>query len=237
MLNYNSKCTNIIAFIVTLILSVIFLIIIDILIFKDNIDKNNKLTTGVTNIEEFNNAKRKSINDEVINLKDVFLASMQISDIYENSQDNLNIDIENINKIYGYNEVEMPKIINSEWKLEIPTLNLIAPIKKGTTQEVLKTGIGHFEGTPVWNGNVSLAAHNRGYKCNFFAKLKELKIGDKIIYYTKYGKREYKVILNKVINQTDWSYVENTEDNRLTLITCVENMFEYRRCVQAVRIL
>ncbi len=237
MLNYNSKCINVVAFIVTLILSITFFIIIDILVFKDNIDTNNKLTTGVTNIEEFNNAKRKSINDEVISLEDVFLASMQISDLYENSENDLNVDVENINRIYGYNEVDMPKIINSEWKLEIPTLNLIAPIKEGTTQDLLKTGIGHFEGAPVWNGNVSLAAHNRGYKCNFFAKIKELKIGDKIIYYTKYGKREYKVVLNKIINQTDWSYVENTEDNRLTLITCVENMFEYRRCVQAVRIL
>ena len=32
-------------------------------------------------------------------------------------------------------------------------------------------------------------------------------------------------------------YEENTEDNRITLITCVENMYEYRRCVQAVEII
>ena len=61
--------------------------------------------------------------------------------------------------------------------------------------------------------------------------------GDKIIYYTNKGKREYKVVLNKIIKQTDWSYVQDTEDNRITLITCVENMYEYRRCVQAVEII
>ena len=48
---------------------------------------------------------------------------------------------------------------------------------------------------------------------------------------------EYKVILNKIIHQTDWTYIEDTSDNRITLITCVENMYEYRRCVQAVEII
>ena len=71
----------------------------------------------------------------------------------------------------------------------------------------------------------------------FFENIKELKPGDKIIYYTDKGKREYKVVLNKIIQQTDWTYIEDTSDNRVTLITCVENMNEYRRCVQAVEII
>ena len=65
--------------------------------------------------------------------------------------------------------------------------------------------------------------------------IKNLKIGEKIIYYTNKGKREYKVVINEIILQTDWSYIENTEDNRITLITCVENEPKYRRCVQAVQ--
>ena len=66
--------------------------------------------------------------------------------------------------------------------------------------------------------------------------MKKLEKGDKIIYSTKYGIKEYKVILNKIIKQTDWSYIKNTKDNRITLITCVENMYEYRRCIQAIEI-
>ena len=31
-------------------------------------------------------------------------------------------------------------------------------------------------------------------------------------------------------------YLENTEENRITLITCVENQKEYRRCIQAEEI-
>ena len=83
---------------------------------------------------------------------------------------------------------------------------------------------------------MALAGHNRGIECNFFQNIKYLKVGDKIIYTTKKGKREYKVIMNKIIKQTNWEYIENTKDNRITLITCVENMYEYRRCIQAVEI-
>ena len=86
------------------------------------------------------------------------------------------------------------------------------------------------------NGNVALAGHNRGYRCNFFQEIKNLKNGDILIYSTEKGQRKYKVSLNKVIKETDWTYIQNTKDNRLTLITCEMNKKEYRRCVQAVEI-
>ena len=37
-----------------------------------------------------------------------------------------------------------------------------------------------------------------------------------------------------IIKDTDWSRLENTEENILTLITCVENKPEQRRCIQAI---
>ena len=96
--------------------------------------------------------------------------------------------------------------------------------------------MGHFCESSKWNGNVALAAHNRGYNCNFFQNIKKLSKGDIVIYSTQNGIRRYKVEINKIIDETDWSYVHNTEDNRITLITCEENKKEYRRCVQAVEI-
>ena len=38
----------------------------------------------------------------------------------------------------------------------------------------------------------------------------------------------------KVINETDWSLLESTDDNRLTLITCVKGQSSKRLCVQAI---
>lgn len=125
---------------------------------------------------------------------------------------------------------------NNNWRIQIPKIGLNAHIEEGTTSNILLKAVGHFEYTSTWNGNVCLAAHNRGYLCNFFQKIKNLKIGDEIIYCTKEGKRIYKVQTNKVILETDWSYIEETKNNRITLITCEENRPEYRRCVQAIQV-
>ena len=77
---------------------------------------------------------------------------------------------------------------NSEeliWKIEIPKIDLSAEIKSGTSAEILNQYVGHFEETPENDGNVALAAHNRGYDVNYFGRLKELEIGDEIIYFYK----------------------------------------------------
>ncbi len=47
------------------------------------------------------------------------------------------------------------------WQVEIPKINLIAPIAQDTTQEVMEKYVGHFTKTAFWKGNVGLAAHNR----------------------------------------------------------------------------
>lgn len=92
--------------------------------------------------------------------------------------------------------------------------------------------IGHFEETKKDIGNIGLAAHNRGYKNNYFQNLKELKQNDEIYYKYKNEKRKYVVIKNIIIEDTDWTNLEESDGNIITLITCVENQPEYRRCVQ-----
>lgn len=122
------------------------------------------------------------------------------------------------------------------WQVEIPKINLIAPISEGTSQEVMLEFVGHFESTSKWNGNVGLAAHNRGYPINYFSKLKELNNEDRIIYKTKYGTKTYAIKTIKIIEDTDWSYLQKTKENKITLITCVENKPSQRLCVQAIEI-
>ena len=94
--------------------------------------------------------------------------------------------------------------------------------------------VGHFDNTSKWQGNVGLAAHNRGYPINYFAKLKELVQGDELIYKTEYGTKKYIIELTTIIEDTDWSYLQDTEENKITLITCVENIPNERLCIQAI---
>lgn len=122
------------------------------------------------------------------------------------------------------------------WQIEIPKINLVAPISEGTSQEVMLEFVGHFENTSIWNGNIGLAAHNRGYPINYFSKLKELKEGEQIIYKNKNGVRKYYIQTIVIIDDTDWSYLEETKENKITLITCVENNPSQRLCVQGIEI-
>lgn len=96
--------------------------------------------------------------------------------------------------------------------------------------------VGHFEETQKTNGNIGLAAHNRGYEKNYFSGLKNLKEGDKIIYKYNNFTKEYKVTRHYIIKDVDWTPLEGTKENRITLITCVENQKEYRRCIQGEEI-
>ena len=125
---------------------------------------------------------------------------------------------------------------SNKWRIEIPKIGLNAPIKEGTTPEILLEAVGHFTETTKDKGNVGLAAHNRGYECNFFERIKELKKGDKIIYKTANKTRTYLVETNTVIKQTNWNYLEPTKNNRITLITCEKDRKEYRRCIQAIEV-
>ena len=136
-------------------------------------------------------------------------------------------------------EVNVSKLSDADigrWRIIIPAINLDAQISEGTSAEIMNKFVGHFENTSIWNGNVALAAHNRGYPVNYFARIKELKEGDIIEYYYDGNLRKYKVNLITVIADTDWSFLGSTKDNKITLITCVENEPEYRRCIQAIEV-
>jgi sortase family protein len=119
--------------------------------------------------------------------------------------------------------------------LKIEKINLNGTVKEGSTNEILRDYIGHIEETAKYDGNVGLAAHNRGNKYSYFARINELEPGDEIVYTTKYGERKYIVDTKKEIIETDWSNLEETSDNRLTLITCIKNKVNQRLCVQAVQ--
>ena len=165
---------------------------------------------------QFNENQKKEVNTTLV------LKTSQVNPIKENVEENIEI-----------NEAVENQYKNNEWRIFISKINLDAPILEGTSQEILRRGVGHFTSTSKWDGNVVLAAHNRGYKYNFFQELKRLELGDIIEYQTEQGRRTYEVSRKEKIKETNLSCLESTKENKLTLITCIENMPEYRLCIQA----
>lgn len=156
-----------------------------------------------------------------------------------NSYNYSNIEENELNQIESFceeNTIQNQVVNKNEWSIEIPKIELKAEISNGTDQNTLNLNVGHFEETTLWNGNVGLAAHNRGYNVNYFNRLKELETGDEIIYIYQGNIRKYKVNYTEIIEETNWEILNSTSDNRITLITCVEDKPELRRCVQAIEI-
>lgn len=119
--------------------------------------------------------------------------------------------------------------------LKIPAIDLSVKIYEGTNSTALKKGAGHFEDTSIWDGNVALAAHNRGVN-DHFGKIHTLELGDKITLTTKLGTRTYAVTNVFKVDELDRSGLTASADNMLTLYTCVRNVRDQRWCVQAMEI-
>lgn len=115
--------------------------------------------------------------------------------------------------------------------LSIPKLNLTVKVYEGETLENMRVGLGHFEFTSSWDGNVSIAGHNRGVPAAI-GGIKDLKNGDRITYTTKYGTRTYEVYNKQKIADTDYSVLGWSETNILTLVTCLEGVPNFRLVVQ-----
>ena len=117
--------------------------------------------------------------------------------------------------------------------LKIPALSLTVKIYEGTDSNALKKGAGHFSNYSIWNGNVCIAGHNRGVN-NHFGQIHVLGTGDTITYTTKLGTRSYTVTSVAKVPETDTIGTTASDNNRLTLYTCVKNQSAYRWMVCAV---
>lgn len=150
--------------------------------------------------------------------------------------DNIEIELKTPNNTVAISEQYQNNIDTQKiWQIEIPKINLVAPVAEGTSANIMNEYVGHFEETPKNKGNIGLAAHNRGYKVNYFQDLKLLQKGDLIIYTYNGEISKYSVSEIGIIKDTDWSKLENGNQDKITLITCVENEPEYRRYVQAIK--
>ncbi len=150
------------------------------------------------------------------------------------NQSNLRNNVEKLLELYEKQEKSEENIIFNDDEIGlivIPSLDVKAQVKEGTTSNILKYSVGHFKETPIWDGNVALASHNRGSYAHYFSRINELKNGEEIIYITNMGERRYKVTDSKIIEETNVEILENTEENIITLITCVTGKKDKRQVI------
>ena len=129
----------------------------------------------------------------------------------------------------GYTEVT-PELYYSGGYLgvlKIPAIGLSVKIYQGTDSATLRKGAGHYSNTSIWEGNVALAAHNRGV-ADYFGKIHLLDPGDTVKLETKLGTRVYEVESVRKILATDLSVLDAAYENVITLTTCVRDQPDYR---------
>ena len=121
--------------------------------------------------------------------------------------------------------------------LTIESIGVSAPVYETDDEmEAMRKGIAHYKTTSAWSGNIGLCAHNGNASYCWFHDLHKLEKGDVVTYQTALGTRTYEVSEIKEIEETDWSMLGRTEDNRITMTTCMDEKPSKRLCVQAVEI-
>lgn len=103
-------------------------------------------------------------------------------------------------------------------RLSIPKIDLAAVVVEGTGRKQLMLGPGHMQSTaaPGEKGNAVITAH----RDTFFRHIYELKKGDEVLVERKGKTFHYAVQSKRVVDPEDVSVAKQTDDSRLTLITC-----------------
>lgn len=135
----------------------------------------------------------------------------------------------------SYSVSDLKQSDGSIGTVSISRVGLKAKVYEGATDSSMAKGAGHYTGSGLVDGNIGLFGHNRGSNA-YFAKLKNVKIGDTVTYKTSVGTKTYEVNFVGTIASTDFSYLNEMGDNRITLITCIANQPSLRLCVQAKEI-
>ena len=105
--------------------------------------------------------------------------------------------------------------------ISIPKIALTMAIVEGTGADQLRSGPGHYPGTPLPGqaGNAAIAGHRTTYLHPFY-DLDQLTAGDAIDIVTIQGQFVYKVIGSQVVAPSDVAVVAPTPTPVLTLTTC-----------------
>jgi sortase A len=122
-------------------------------------------------------------------------------------------------------------------RIQIPALNVDAPIVQGDGWEQLKKGVGQYVGSadPGRDGNVVLSAHNDVYG-ELFRYLDKLAPGDQIILSTRQRQFIYIVDRTVLVEPTTVEVMASTGSPTVTLISCYPYLVDKQRIVVFARL-
>lgn len=126
---------------------------------------------------------------------------------------------------------------NQAIRIQIPALEVDAPVVQGDGWEQLKKGVGQNIGSanPGQNGNVVLSAHNDVYG-ELFRFLDKLQPGDQVIVYTQQRQYTYVVDRTAIVEPTAVEVMAPTENPTVTLISCYPYLINKQRIVVFARL-
>ena len=109
--------------------------------------------------------------------------------------------------------------------IKIPKINVNLPIYHGTSEEVLKIGAGHIEGTSFPTGELGTHAVISGHRglpsSKLFTDLDELKVGDQFTLSILDRELTYEIDQIEVVEPNDVDSLKIEKDkNYVTLVTC-----------------
>jgi sortase A len=122
-------------------------------------------------------------------------------------------------------------------RIQIPAIDIDAPVVQGDGWEQLKKGVGQNIGSanPGQNGNVVLSAHNDVYG-ELFRYLDELAPGDQVVLYTQQRQYVYVVDRTSIVEPTAVEVMASTGSPTTTLISCYPYLVNKQRIVVFARL-
>jgi len=117
-------------------------------------------------------------------------------------------------------------------RIQIPVIDVDAPVVEGDDWETLKRGAGHHVGSanPGERGNCVISAHNDIFG-EIFRDLPDLGLGDEVIVHTASRAYRYVVTQKRIIEPTEVEVMEPTSSPVLTLISCYPYGIDTHRIV------
>lgn len=121
---------------------------------------------------------------------------------------------------------------NQAVRIQIPAIEVDAPVVQGDGWEQLKKGVGQHIGSanPGESDNMVLSAHNDVFG-EIFRNLDQLQPGDSVVIYTSQQAFTYTVESTMIVEPTQVEVMAPTSDGVVTLISCYPYMVSNKRIV------